>query len=425
MPTNRIARNCVFLLLLAVAFGLSLMPGDSAEAQEEIGVAGDWFIMLAGDITTGCSATFVQTGSDLTATIDCRGFDPWDLTGSIELATGSFNVRSDAFSWRVGIEGSVAASGDEIGGNWSVGSLLAGTFTGALGQEPPTETPADSPVVNLVGEWNFGFTIALDIESNDAMICTGGIQQANAELFAAMLCTGDDTGVVRGLVEPATNRVVLIGTISRLPVVFEGIASGDGTSLDGDMLVVDALPVDVIAIRNDRSPDFIDLTGTWSLELDPLEPETSESTFSDSCTATLQQRFGMLSAVTDCEILGAGTFSGSINPSSGNFFITRTPESAGGAYLGTASPGGNFILGVWSDPTHDVSGGFRALRTSGPFGDVNCNAAVNSIDAALVLQFDARLTGSLACPEFADMNQDGRIGSVDAALILQRVAGLI
>ena len=425
MPTNRIARNCVVLLLLAVAFGLSLMPGDSAEAQEEIGVAGDWFIMLAGDITTGCSATFVQTGSDLTATIDCRGFDPWDLTGSIDPVTGSFNVRSDAYSWRVGIDGSVAASGDEIGGNWSVGSLLAGTFTGTLGQEPPTETPADSPVVNLVGEWNFGFTIALDIESNDEMICTGGIQQANAELFAAMLCTGDDTGVVRGLVEPATNRVVLIGTISRLPVVFEGIASGDGTSLDGDMLVVDALPVDVIAIRKDRSPNFVDLTGTWNLELEPLETATSESAFSDRCTATLRQRLGILAATIDCEKLGTTTFSGPIHPISGDFFIASTLESSDSGFVGTASPGGGFILGVWADRIRDLGGGFRALRTSGPVGDVNCDAAVNSIDAALVLQFDARLTASLACPEFADMNASQDINSIDAALILQRVAGLI
>lgn len=58
-------------------------------------------------------------------------------------------------------------------------------------------------------------------------------------------------------------------------------------------------------------------------------------------------------------------------------------------------------------------------------GDVNCDFRLNSIDAALVLQFDAGLSTSLACQDAADVNGDGRINAVDAALILQFHAGLI
>ena len=58
-------------------------------------------------------------------------------------------------------------------------------------------------------------------------------------------------------------------------------------------------------------------------------------------------------------------------------------------------------------------------------GDVNCDGTVSSIDAALVLQYDAGLIASLACQENADVNGDGNINSLDAALILQFVAGLI
>lgn len=58
-------------------------------------------------------------------------------------------------------------------------------------------------------------------------------------------------------------------------------------------------------------------------------------------------------------------------------------------------------------------------------GDVDCGGTLNSIDAALVLQFDAGLLQSLACPQNGDLNNDGRTNSVDAALILQHVAGLI
>ena len=58
-------------------------------------------------------------------------------------------------------------------------------------------------------------------------------------------------------------------------------------------------------------------------------------------------------------------------------------------------------------------------------GDVDCGGTVNSIDAALVLQFSAGLLHSLSCPLNGDMNGDGHINSIDAALILQHVAGLI
>jgi hypothetical protein len=58
-------------------------------------------------------------------------------------------------------------------------------------------------------------------------------------------------------------------------------------------------------------------------------------------------------------------------------------------------------------------------------GDANCDHSVNSIDAALVLQYSAGLIASLACQGAADVNHDGSVNAIDAALILQYVAGLI
>jgi hypothetical protein len=60
-----------------------------------------------------------------------------------------------------------------------------------------------------------------------------------------------------------------------------------------------------------------------------------------------------------------------------------------------------------------------------PAGDVNCDGAVDPIDAALDLQVDARLTFSLGCSQNADVNGDDQINSIDALLILQYSAGLI
>jgi hypothetical protein len=60
---------------------------------------------------------------------------------------------------------------------------------------------------------------------------------------------------------------------------------------------------------------------------------------------------------------------------------------------------------------------------AGRVGDVNRDGDVNSIDAALILQFAAGLLPSL--PPTADANIDGRVDSIDAALVLQFSAGLL
>jgi alpha-tubulin suppressor-like RCC1 family protein len=58
-------------------------------------------------------------------------------------------------------------------------------------------------------------------------------------------------------------------------------------------------------------------------------------------------------------------------------------------------------------------------------GDVDCDGAVTSIDAALVLQLGAGLIDGLPCADGGDVNDDGHVDAIDAALILQHVAGLL
>lgn len=68
-----------------------------------------------------------------------------------------------------------------------------------------------------------------------------------------------------------------------------------------------------------------------------------------------------------------------------------------------------------------------ATPTVGPglLGDVDCDHDVDSIDAALVLQFDADLIHSLSCFDNGDISHDGHVNSIDATIILQLAAGLI
>jgi hypothetical protein len=60
-----------------------------------------------------------------------------------------------------------------------------------------------------------------------------------------------------------------------------------------------------------------------------------------------------------------------------------------------------------------------------PLGDFNCDGAINSIDAAIILQISAGLIVPLPCTGDGDVNHDDELNPIDAALILQYTAGLI
>lgn len=61
--------------------------------------------------------------------------------------------------------------------------------------------------------------------------------------------------------------------------------------------------------------------------------------------------------------------------------------------------------------------------TAAAVGDANGDGVINSLDAAVVLKYDAGLTADR--PLNADVNEDGVINSLDAAMLLKYDAGLI
>jgi hypothetical protein len=90
---------------------------------------------------------------------------------------------------------------------------------------------------------------------------------------------------------------------------------------------------------------------------------------------------------------------------------TRTPTSAGPTATHTAT----------ATPTRTPTPTDGAIVV----GDADCSGAVDSIDAALVLQLTAGLITGLPCEDEADVNGDGAVNALDAALILQYAAGFI
>ena len=85
------------------------------------------------------------------------------------------------------------------------------------------------------------------------------------------------------------------------------------------------------------------------------------------------------------------------------------------ASLFIALAGGGFAA-------HIASAEPMAMKT----GDLNGDAAVNSLDALFVMFYDAGLSGkqSMTWQAAADVNCDTTVNAIDASLILQADAGL-
>jgi hypothetical protein len=100
---------------------------------------------------------------------------------------------------------------------------------------------------------------------------------------------------------------------------------------------------------------------------------------------------------------------------------------------GTLNPGDSFQFTFETPGMYNYyceihpfqQGIIRVLEPDATLGDVDCSSAINSIDAALVLQFGAALLASLPCAQNADTSGDGQTNAIDASLILQYSAGLI
>ena len=292
----------------------------------------------------------------------------------------------------------------------------------ALAVGVTTQPAVAQDQINLTGDWTIDFGFA----GSPAGTCEGGIRQRGPDLFVALGCTGDTSGLLHGTIDQSNGNVILTGTLSGYPTSnLTGSASKDGTTFEGSYSAIGFPPgITFMATRKDQSPSFVDLTRSWDLVLEPLDPG-EPTAFGDTCTADIEQSLDELTVSLDCETLGSATLTGIINPVTREL-NARSPEgSSGGRFFGAATPLGGGILGFWSSHNGEMASSLTATRISGPAGDVNCDARVNSIDAALVLQFDAGFLESSPCPQFGDLNMNQATNSLDAALILQTTAGLI
>jgi hypothetical protein len=222
----------------------------------------------------------------------------------------------------------------------------------------------------------------------------------------------------------------------------------------GAVLTAALLAATLLVLRSsDRASADLDPSGSWHIDL--------AGDVTASCSADFTLSGTTVSADWTCGTFGTGTLHGPLTKNAdGTIFNIRgqIQQAAFVVYFyadGTVAPDGNSMSGTWygefdiltgygtfsgerqAAPTPtptDTPGGPTPTHTPPPAasptpaglaGDANCDHMVNSIDAAVTLQYTAALIHSLPCQGNADVNGDGMVNALDVVLILQYIAGLL
>lgn len=155
--------------------------------------------------------------------------------------------------------------------------------------------------------------------------------------------------------------------------------------------------------------------------------------------ASLIQRGSVLTAVMGCSGLLDADLNGTIDTSDGSFSLSGTDSYAvqwdmAGTFTTYRTASGTVGLRGEQLASEET---FTAIQSPQWRGMVSCPSAppilpkfdtprgLSSLDAELILQFDAGLTDSLPCLWLGDVNLDRTVDAVDALLVLQYTARLI
>ncbi len=331
-------------MIVALAISAGLLAGVSrARGPEGVDLQGEWSIELGGEEPVICDATFehLPLRQPFDISIECPGYGPEvdDFFARIDLDTNEvvasihFNPSSPP-AHSISLQGVLAEDGQSISGTWhntyeSEPELypFTATRTGPLVSPLPTlAAPAD-----LTGTWYFDL-----VGSTFDLNCNAVIQQKGVAIQGAADCSvfgWMDFGPARFDASTGEFDITLYGWSANF-VQLSGFAessdiiSGSWTAIGGYNGTFTATRADV---------EYHDISGVWEgLLLDS----------GDICDITFTQDMLLLDAIVDCGALGAGDFSGGIDPIEGSFGLTGPLNDLEVSISGRASTDGAEIVGA-------------------------------------------------------------------------------
>ena len=438
------------LATLVVVLTFAAVAGQSVRAGQDITVSGTWRIRLQSDLT--CIAALEQDGSDFSGQADCDIIRTVWFEGQIDLTTGAFTARSGL----VNLDGTLAPDGNSMAGTWTGPAQVAGTFTG--------DRADDLERIDLSGDW----TLFMHGHASDT--CALSIHQSSTSATASMDCQSVGSLSSSAVsVGQFSGRIYLSGTLRDIYTAFEGVLSTSGEYIAGswsrmdrrddtgtfiavheDQLARGILAVDCeagepglqsmcwqdgarlnfdvqLVVVAPPAGGFTGFNASLDWEGAVLRFIHADETPPPSCTPLLRPAviLPIPPVLFGCELSPGTSPSSFAGPIA---LVQLRCDAAGNASLTLGPDTMFFEEGVVEPVLVDANVQCYARVHDGPSvvrGDVTCDDTVNSTDAAVILQYEARLLEQFPCTGDFDLNGDGRTNSVDASIILQYAAGLI
>jgi hypothetical protein len=271
----------VVLTLAVTAAGALAFDGHSV-AGGQIDLSGDWTVAVEGDVTLTCTVSVQQTGSDLSAQLNCPGVGETPLEGSFDSATRRVDLDlSGEQGLDVELHGTASEDGNEVDGEWNWSYELFGTFHATRGVEPPA-------IPDLSGNWTF------DIGNSGVGLCPGVVEQDGTAVTLDLKCPGELPATLIGQIG---GQNLVLGKGPSYMVI--AVVSADGLALGGGWYngPPPRASGPFIGLKSiDRTFDG-DATGDWRI--------TITAGLFGACDAAVEQAGSDVFAAFDCGVAGA------------------------------------------------------------------------------------------------------------------------
>lgn len=168
--------------------------------------------------------------------------------------------------------------------------------------------------------------------------------------------------------------------------------------------------------RSDTGPGNFDMTFNY----DKIEWESSAATGGVDGLGGETARAGYSDGLMEAfELQGSGVAGSFLDTNPTGLVHGSRNSDVAGRYVFRVRDGDP--MAIIPTPTPEAS---PTPVSPGRLGDVDCDDVVDSVDAALILQFAEGLLRMLPCESQADVDEDGQVGHRDAIMILEFEAGL-
>lgn len=225
--------------LLAITIALVLAAAAALRSPAIAGgdLSGTW----DAEYHLACDVTFSQSGSELSADVNCGDEFSGSLAGSFDSEARTFTLTGLFGVLTIDVQGTLSADGTAIAGSWSsLPFVRSGTLAGARSDAG----------TGISGRW------AVTVEGVFGGSCTAEIEHEGNDLSAHVVCDARELGTFTGTFDAATGAATLSGQFSEFAeLTMEGTVSQDRHSFSGTWQLGTGGPQGIFEATRTNAPE--------------------------------------------------------------------------------------------------------------------------------------------------------------------------